>query len=45
MRGKAVKLLKKASNLEETKYNELKKSWKGLSWIEKSKLRMYVESK
>jgi len=44
MRSKAVKLLKKASRLDETKYKELKKSWNGLSWIEKSKLRKYVES-
>lgn len=45
MRGKAVKLLRKASDGYENKYKELKNSWKGLSWKEKTKVRKYVESK
>lgn len=45
MRKKAALLLRKAAQLDDDKYKELKKSWKGLSWIEKTKLRKYVESK
>ena len=45
MRGKAVKLLRKAARLDKNKYKELKKAWQGQSWIEKTKLRKYVESK
>ena len=45
MRGKAAKLLKKITNGEDNKYKELRSSWKGLSWIEKTKLRKYVETK
>lgn len=45
MRGKAVKLIHKATKLDEEKFKELKASWKGLSWIEKTKIRKYVESK
>jgi len=45
MRKKAAKLLRKAADQNDDKYKELKASWKGLSWIEKSKTRKYVESK
>lgn len=45
MRGKAKKLLKKAATCDDEKYKELKASWKNLPWPEKTKLRMYVESK
>jgi hypothetical protein len=37
--------LRKAAKGDDDKYKELKQSWKGLSWIEKTKLRKYVESK
>ena len=45
MRKKAVKIIRKACGNDDDKYKELKKSWKGLSWIEKTKIRQYVESK
>lgn len=45
MRGKAVKLIRKASGGDEDKYKELKASWNGLPWMEKTKVRKYVESK
>lgn len=45
MRGKAEKLIRKAANGDKDKYKELKASWKGLPWTEKTKIREYVESK
>lgn len=45
MRKKAVKLIKKATDGDDNKYKELKTSWKSLSWVEKTKIRKYVESK
>ncbi|MFW6272996.1 MAG: hypothetical protein ACOC2U_04375 [bacterium] len=45
MRGKAAKLLRKAANGDTPRYKELKKSWNTISWIEKTKVRKYVESK
>jgi len=45
MRKKAVKLLRRASGGDEAKYKELRASWKGLPWTEKTELRKYVESK
>jgi len=45
MRAKAEKLIRKAANGDDAKYKELKASWKGLPWTEKTKIREYVESK
>lgn len=45
MRKKAEKLIRLAAKGDKTKYKELKSSWKGLSWKEKTKIRKYVESK
>jgi hypothetical protein len=44
MRKKATLLLKKASKGDNNKYKELRRYWQGLSWIEKTKMRKYVES-
>jgi steroid 5-alpha reductase family enzyme len=44
MRKKAKLLLKKIADGDDYKYKQLKKSWKGLSWIEKTKMRQYIES-
>jgi len=45
MRAKAEKLIRKAADGDDAKYKELKSSWKGLPWTEKTKIREYVESK
>jgi hypothetical protein len=45
MRKKTEKLIRKISNGDDTKYKEMKASWKSLPWTEKTKIRKYVESK
>ena len=45
MRAKAEKLIRKAADGDDAKYKELKSSWKGLPWTEKTAIRKYVESK
>jgi hypothetical protein len=45
MRAKAEKLIRIIADGDDDKYKEMKASWKGLPWTEKTKIREYVESK
>jgi len=44
MRGKAVKLLRKASEIFDEPLEKLKQDWKGTSHIEKGNTRKLIES-